>query len=89
VLCWIWISKEAYFGSSFPTETKYYTSFVLFWFLFKFYRELIHELHKRGTEVYLISGGFRSLIEPLALDLNIPLANIFANKIKFYYDGML
>jgi len=50
-------------------------------------KELIHELHKRGREVYLISGGFRSLIEPLARDLNIPMSKIFANKLKFYHDG--
>jgi phosphoserine phosphatase len=50
-------------------------------------KELIYELHKREKEVYLISGGFRSIIEPLAMDLNIPTANVYANKIKFYYDG--
>jgi len=27
------------------------------------------------------------LIEPLARDLNIPLNNIYANKLKFYHDG--
>jgi len=50
-------------------------------------KELIHELHKRETEVYLISGGFRSIIEPLGRDLGIPTANVYANKIKFYFDG--
>lgn len=50
-------------------------------------KEVIHELHKRGTDVYLISGGFRSLIEPLARDLNVPKSNIYANKLKFFYDG--
>lgn len=52
-------------------------------------RELIHEIHKRGKEVYLISGGFRSIIEPVARDLVIPTANVYANKLKFYYDGKL
>jgi len=50
-------------------------------------KEFIHELQKRGVDVYLISGGFRSLIEPLAQDLNIPPTNIYANKLKFYHDG--
>jgi phosphoserine phosphatase len=50
-------------------------------------KELIYELHKRGKEVYLISGGFRSIIEPIARDLDIPTANVYANKLKFYYDG--
>jgi phosphoserine phosphatase len=50
-------------------------------------KELIYDLQKRDIEVYLISGGFRSIIEPLARDFNIPTANIYANKLKFYYDG--
>lgn len=50
-------------------------------------RELIHELHKREKEVYLVSGGFRSIIIPLAQELNIPTANVYANKLKFFYDG--
>jgi len=56
---------------------------------FFFCRELVHELHKSEKEVYLISGGFRSIIEPVAKDLGIPLSNIYANKIKFYHDGKL
>ena len=50
-------------------------------------RELIYELHKREKEVFLISGGFRSIIEPIAKTLNIPTANIYANRLKFFYDG--
>ncbi|ODN04078.1 Phosphoserine phosphatase [Orchesella cincta] len=50
-------------------------------------KELVHELHKREKEVYLVSGGFRSIIIPLAQELHIPTANVYANKIKFYYDG--
>lgn len=52
-----------------------------------FCRELIHELHKRGKEVYLISGGFRSIIIPLAQEMHIPTANVYANRLKFFYDG--
>lgn len=45
------------------------------------------ELHERGVQVYLVSGGFRSLIEPVAELLGIPLTNIFANRLKFYFNG--
>ncbi|XP_035439713.1 phosphoserine phosphatase isoform X3 [Spodoptera frugiperda] len=49
--------------------------------------ELVKELHERGVQVYLVSGGFRSLIEPVAELLGIPLTNIFANRLKFYFNG--
>jgi phosphoserine phosphatase len=52
-------------------------------------RELVYELHKRGKEVYLISGGFKSIIEPIARNLDIPTSNVYANKLKFFYDGKL
>ncbi|XP_052779100.1 phosphoserine phosphatase-like [Mya arenaria] len=50
-------------------------------------QELVEALHARGTKVYLVSGGFHSLIEPATERLNIPKENIFANRFKFYYDG--
>ncbi|BES95660.1 phosphoserine phosphatase [Nesidiocoris tenuis] len=50
-------------------------------------KELVNCLHRRGTNVYLISGGFRSIISPIALQLNIPLENVYANKMKFYFTG--
>jgi len=53
------------------------------------YRELVYELHKREKEVYLISGGFKSIIEPIARSLDIPTSNVYANKLKFFYDGEL
>lgn len=49
--------------------------------------ELIKELHNRGVDVYLISGGFDVIIQPAAAKLNIPVENIYANSIKFFYDG--
>ncbi|XP_013194863.1 phosphoserine phosphatase [Amyelois transitella] len=49
--------------------------------------QLVKELHDRGVVVYLVSGGFRSLIEPVAELLNIPKTNIFANRLKFYFNG--
>jgi phosphoserine phosphatase len=50
-------------------------------------KELVHELHKREKEVYLISGGFKSIIDPVAKDLNIPTCNVYANRLKFFFDG--
>ena len=51
------------------------------------HRELVSLLQSRNTAVYLISGGFRRLIEPAALRLKIPLKNIFANRLLFQNDG--
>ncbi|XP_056000487.1 phosphoserine phosphatase-like isoform X2 [Ostrea edulis] len=50
-------------------------------------QELISKLHARKREVYLVSGGFRSIIEPSAKALNIPATNVFANRLKFYFNG--
>ena len=51
------------------------------------HRELVSLLQSRNTAVYLISGGFRRLIEPAAQHLNIPLENIFANRLLFENGG--
>ena len=40
-----------------------------------------------GKKPYLVSGGFDSLIHPVAYNLGIPKEHVFANKLKFYYDG--
>ncbi|WOL01449.1 hypothetical protein Cni_G10165 [Canna indica] len=45
--------------------------------------ELIKELMAKNTDVYLVSGGFRQMINPVALQLGIPLENIFANQLIF------
>lgn len=50
-------------------------------------KRFIEQLQKEGKEIYLISGGFYTLIEPLALELKIPVKNIYANKLMFFYDG--
>ncbi|KAF5289106.1 hypothetical protein FQA39_LY15208 [Lamprigera yunnana] len=50
-------------------------------------KKLIEVLHKKDVEIYLVSGGFRSLILPLAKQLYIPESNVFANQLKFYYTG--
>ena len=35
----------------------------------------------------MISGGFHSLIDPVAQELAIPLTNLFANKLFFDFKG--
>ncbi|KAL1132058.1 hypothetical protein AAG570_010016 [Ranatra chinensis] len=50
-------------------------------------KKLVDCLHNRGVAIYLISGGFRGIIGPVALELSIPLQNIYANKLKFYFNG--
>lgn len=52
-----------------------------------FNRELVKLLRSRDVDVYLVSGGFASLIEPVAKELGIPRKNIYANKLKFFHDG--
>lgn len=48
---------------------------------------LIQLLQYRKVDIYLISGGFYDLIEPLAEYLNIPRDHIFANRLIFDKDG--
>ena len=45
--------------------------------------ELIDLLHERKIPVYLITGGFHSIVDPVAKQLNIPLKNVFANRLLF------
>jgi phosphoserine phosphatase len=45
--------------------------------------ELLATLARRGKRVYLISGGFRQIIHPLAESLNIPLERVYANQLLF------
>lgn len=44
---------------------------------------LVEALQKRGTSVYLVSGGFRLMIEPVARTLGVNVSNIYANTILF------
>lgn len=44
-------------------------------------------LHGMNKKIYLISGGFHSLIDPVCQELRIPLTNLFANKLLFDYNG--
>jgi len=50
-------------------------------------KELVKLLRSRDVDVYLVSGGFDTLIEPVAKELGIPIDHIFANKLKFFFDG--
>ncbi|XP_048137756.1 phosphoserine phosphatase, chloroplastic-like [Rhodamnia argentea] len=49
--------------------------------------ELIMKLKANKTDVYLISGGFRQMINPVASILGIPPENIFANQLLFGSSG--
>ncbi|KAL6759617.1 phosphoserine phosphatase [Haematococcus lacustris] len=49
--------------------------------------ELLTLLRQQGKEVFLVSGGFRQIIHPLAQHLDIPLDNVFANNLLFQEDG--
>jgi len=49
--------------------------------------ELVNLLHERKIPVYLITGGFHSIVDPVANELNIPLKNVFANQLLFNEDG--
>ncbi|KAI3440572.1 O-phosphoserine phosphohydrolase [Psidium guajava] len=49
--------------------------------------ELIMKLKANKTDVYLISGGFRQMINPVASILGIPPENIVANQLLFGSSG--
>jgi len=50
--------------------------------------DFIGSLQNSGKDVFLVSGGFRIMIEGLAKDLRISKKNIYANTILFDDDGM-
>ena len=49
--------------------------------------DLIKTLKANNTEVFLVSGGFRQMIKPVAFDLGIPTENIIANQLLFGSSG--
>ena len=49
--------------------------------------QLIDLLHQRQIPVYLITGGFHAIVDPVAQQLHIPLSNVFANQLLFHSDG--
>ncbi|KAL4647613.1 phosphoserine phosphatase [Arapaima gigas] len=50
-------------------------------------KELVERLQRHGVKVFLISGGFRCIVEHVATQLNIPLGHVYANRLKFYFNG--
>ncbi|KAG6551880.1 hypothetical protein Mapa_006495 [Marchantia paleacea] len=50
-------------------------------------KDLVNKLHSKGTHVYLVSGGFRQMIEPAAELLNISKDRIYANNLLFGENG--
>ncbi|KAI7800851.1 putative phosphoserine phosphatase [Triplophysa rosa] len=50
-------------------------------------KELVEKLHQRNVKVFLISGGFRCIVEHVASQLSIPLQHVYANRLKFYFNG--
>ncbi|CAN6467353.1 unnamed protein product [Victoria cruziana] len=45
--------------------------------------EVVKKLRDMDVEVYLVSGGFRQMIKPVASILGIPSDNIYANRLLF------
>eukprot|EP00927_Polykrikos_kofoidii_P083303 TRINITY_DN8499_c1_g2_i1.p1 TRINITY_DN8499_c1_g2~~TRINITY_DN8499_c1_g2_i1.p1 ORF type:complete len:302 (+),score=67.72 TRINITY_DN8499_c1_g2_i1:109-1014(+) len=50
-------------------------------------QDVIKRFHARDVDVYLVSGGFRNMIRPVAFELHIPQSKVFANTILFDDDG--
>lgn len=49
--------------------------------------DLIKKLKGNNIEVFLVSGGFRQMIKPVAFELGIPSENIIANQLLFGTSG--
>jgi phosphoserine phosphatase len=45
--------------------------------------ELVKLLQSQSKDVFLVSGGFRQVIHPIAESLNIPVDHVFANQLLF------
>jgi phosphoserine phosphatase len=44
----------------------------------------VQKLQAQGKAVFLVSGGFRQIIHPIAKGLNIPVPdNVYANNLLF------
>lgn len=52
-------------------------------------QQLIQELQARNVEVFLISGGFRELVLPVADLLGVKRENIFANRFVYMADDTI
>ncbi|XP_051116676.1 phosphoserine phosphatase, chloroplastic [Andrographis paniculata] len=49
--------------------------------------QLVKKLKEKNKAVFLVSGGFRQMINPVATILGIPLENIYANQLLFTSSG--
>lgn len=49
--------------------------------------DLMSYLRSKNIDIFLVSGGFDCLIEPVAERLGIPFSNVFANKLLFNFNG--
>ncbi|TVU03422.1 hypothetical protein EJB05_51048, partial [Eragrostis curvula] len=49
--------------------------------------DLIKKLKANNIDVFLVSGGFRQMIKPVAFELGIPPENIIANQLLFGTSG--
>lgn len=49
--------------------------------------ELLRRLQARGVHVYLVSGGFHQMIDPIAKLVGIPHERVIANLLQFNADG--
>ena len=52
-------------------------------------KELVNILHMKEVHVYLVSGGFRQMINPIADVLGISHKKIYANNILFKNDAAM
>ena len=57
--------------------------------LYCYNRELVSLLHDRHITVYLISGGFSQLIQPIAHAVGISTEHIYCNELVFDDKGQL
>ena len=54
------------------------------------FQELRDKLKEKGKTVYLVSGGFRQMIHPIAECLDIPVpTNVWANNLLYLEDGSM
>ncbi|CAL4979383.1 unnamed protein product [Urochloa decumbens] len=49
--------------------------------------DLVKKLKANNTNVFLVSGGFRQMIKPVASELGIPAENVIANQLLFGPSG--
>lgn len=49
--------------------------------------ELLQVLKEKNVKIFLVSGGFRQIIHPLAESLEIPISHVFANNLTFDESG--